>query len=208
MLFSNPEIARFVRENFVAAWESVRPVPVAEIDFGNGTKIKRTLNGNIATYLCAPDGTVLDVIPGLNAPAAYLEDLRHALNLYGVWAWRKDAAVLDYHKSNLAAPVRYELNRRALMSKSGIELPIKTAFDLKRTPGPEPATDEGRHLAADTLFNRTVRKPRIHQILAEKMVKPIEITKRVYKEVLHCDLDDPYLGLVAKAFSGGAYEGR
>ena len=47
MLFSNPEISAFIRKNFVAAWESVRPVPVVSIDFGNG----KTLDGDIISPL-------------------------------------------------------------------------------------------------------------------------------------------------------------
>ena len=46
----------------------------------------------------------------------------------------------------------------------------------------------------------------IHRILSEKVVRPAEITKRIYKEALHCDLEDPYLGLISGAFNGGAYE--
>ena len=49
-------------------------MPTVEIDFGNGRKLKRTVNGNIATYVCSPDGRVLDIIPGLNSPEAYLDD--------------------------------------------------------------------------------------------------------------------------------------
>jgi hypothetical protein len=70
------------------------------------------------------------------------------------------------------------------------------------------SAEEAAILAADTELNRKERKPVIHQILSEKVVHPSEITKRVYKEALHCDLDDPYLGLVSGAFNGGAYEGR
>lgn len=207
MLFSNPEVSTFVRENFVAAWEGVRPVPVAEIDFGNGRTLKRTLNGNIATYVCKPDGRVVDVIPGLNSPEAYLRDLRHALNL-SLASVRGDAVITAYHKENQTRPVRYERNPAAMMSKSGIEFPVKVAFKLETNPGTEPATAEGRHLAADTEYNRAHRKPIVHRILSEKIWRPAELTKRLYKEALHCDLDDPYLGLVAKAFNGGAYEGK
>ena len=53
MLFSNPAISKYIGENFLAAWESVRPVPVANIDFGNGRTLRRTLKGNVATYGCA-----------------------------------------------------------------------------------------------------------------------------------------------------------
>ena len=218
MLFSNPEIAALVRERFVAAWENVRAVPVVEIDFGNGVKLKRTVNGNIATYVCAPDGRVLDIIPGLNSPEAYLEDLRHALNLYrATFAQGADfeKVVRDYHTANRSVPTRYAPVLD--VSKSGVESRLRvqlerTAADPKKREVERPirglAVEDALLLAADTEINRTERKPLLHRMLSEKIVHPAEITRRVYKEVLHCDLDDPYLGLVSKAFSGGAYEER
>ena len=77
------------------------------IDFGNGHKIRRTLNGNVATYVCAPDGRVVDVIPGLNSPEAYLEDLTNALNLYRATSNKFTEIVIDYDRSNLIEPTVY-----------------------------------------------------------------------------------------------------
>jgi hypothetical protein len=81
VLFSNPEVASFVNDRFVCAWESVRPVPTVDIDFGNGHTLRRTLNGNVVTYLCTPEGKVFDVLPGLHSPEGYLAGLRRALDL-------------------------------------------------------------------------------------------------------------------------------
>jgi len=51
-------------------------------------------------------------------------------------------------------------------------------------------------LAADTEQNELSRRLQSHEALAKSgMVRPAEVTKWVYKEVLHADLDDPYLGL-------------
>src|SRR5262249_28323164 len=50
-------------------------------------------------------------------------------------------------------------------------------------------------LTEDTRLNETVRRRQIHEVLAAGPVRPDQIVKRVYKEVLHTDLDDPYLGL-------------
>ncbi|HVE43440.1 MAG TPA: hypothetical protein VNM14_26415 [Planctomycetota bacterium] len=236
MLFSDARVSAFVREQFVAAWESVRPVPLVEIDFGNGHTIKRTVNGNIATYVCAPDGRVVDVIPGLNSPEAYLQDLKYALNLYRASLAAFDKTILEYHKDNLTAPTVYEYVRNDY-SKAMIERLMKMSIDKRQeiaerkglgvriVPAPydraalkdvaktevEGAVrtpEEVALLAADTEINRKERKPILHQILSEKIYRPAELTKRVYKEALHCDLDDPYLGLISSAFNGGAYENR
>jgi len=237
VLFSNAEVAAFVRANFVAAWESVRPVPTVEIDFGNGKKIKRTVNGNIATYICDPTGRVVDVIPGLNTPEAYLQDLRYALNLYRASLAAFDKTVIEYHRENLTTPTVYELVRND-MAKSMSERLVRMSLDkraelaerkglgaIRPVRSPEARKqDAGKFaierpvkkltleeevvLAADTELNRKERKPVIHRILAEKIVTPSDVTKRIYKEALHCDLDDPYLGLISSAFNGGAYENR
>ena len=69
MLFSSDPLAAYINATFKPVWESVRPVPVVTIDFGNGERITRTLHGNIATSVCDPAGRVLDVLPGLYAPA-------------------------------------------------------------------------------------------------------------------------------------------
>ena len=222
MLFSDRRVSSFVREQFVAAWESVRPVPLVEIDFGNG---------NIATYVCDPNGRVIDIIPGLNTPEAFLEDLRYALNLWRASLAAFDKTVLDYHLANRTTPTVYEWVRNDF-SKSMIERCCRMSLDKrqemvdKKTPGarivPGPfarpavadadapirllSAEEIAILTADTAINRKERKPIVHQILSEQIVRPAEITKRVYKEVLHCDLDDPYLGLISGAFNGGAYE--
>lgn len=51
-------------------------------------------------------------------------------------------------------------------------------------------------LARDTAVNETLRRRQIHEHLAELgPVPPEKITKWLYREVLHADLDDPYLGL-------------
>lgn len=82
MIFSDPDVADFVRDRFVLAWESIRPVPKVTGDFGNGIVHTRTLMGNVATYVCAPNGAVVDILPGLADPRSYRRDLQAALALY------------------------------------------------------------------------------------------------------------------------------
>lgn len=237
MLFSDPRVSSFVRDQFVAAWEAVRPVPIVEIDFGNGRKIKRTVNGNVATYICAPDGRVVDIIPGLNTPESYLQDLKYALNLYRASLASFDKTILEYHKENQTVPTVYERVRND-MAKAMVERLVKMTLDKRQELVEKPARggvrivadpserlmdskkreierpvrellpEEEAVLAADTELNRKERKPILHKILSEKIWTPSVITKRVYKEALHCDLDDPYLGLISSAFNGGAYENR
>jgi len=70
-----PVVADYISATFEPAWESVRPAPLVTIDFGNGHTVKRTLQGNIVTYVCSPAGTVYDVLPGIYTPAIYRREL-------------------------------------------------------------------------------------------------------------------------------------
>jgi hypothetical protein len=76
VLFSSSEVAQYINATFEPAWESVRPAPLVTIDFGNGHVVKRTLQGNIATYVCGSDGTVYDILPGIYAPNVYRTQLQ------------------------------------------------------------------------------------------------------------------------------------
>jgi hypothetical protein len=88
VLFSSSEVAPFLNETFEPVWESVRPAPLVTIDFGNSLVIRRTLQGNVATYVCGPDGVVYDVLPGIYTPDVYrreLESCRKLADTIRVW---------------------------------------------------------------------------------------------------------------------------
>jgi hypothetical protein len=50
-------------------------VPKVTIDFGDGRKLERTVTGNSAHYILTPDGEVVDCLPGLYGPQAFLNKL-------------------------------------------------------------------------------------------------------------------------------------
>ena len=77
-LYSNPEISKVLGDRFVLHWKSVRPVPKVTIDFGDGRKLERTLTGNSIHYVLDSDGQVIDALPGLYGPKAFLRELERA----------------------------------------------------------------------------------------------------------------------------------
>ena len=81
LLYSNPEIADYLRENFVLSWKSVRPAPRITIDFGDGRVLERTITGNSIHYVLLSDGTVIDALPGLYGPQAFRTQLEAATRL-------------------------------------------------------------------------------------------------------------------------------
>ncbi|MDH3718724.1 MAG: hypothetical protein OES79_11450, partial [Planctomycetota bacterium] len=64
-------------------------------------------------------------------------------------------------------------------------------------------------LAEDTRINERVRRLAIHRYLARcGTVSPSDVTRWLYREVLHADLDDPYLGLGKTLFASYPFRDR
>ncbi|MGB7202081.1 MAG: hypothetical protein WBD16_07410 [Pyrinomonadaceae bacterium] len=73
LLYPNAEISRYLRDNYILHWQSVRPAPRITIDFGDGRKIERTITGNSIHYILDKDGEIIDAIPGLYSPVAFMK---------------------------------------------------------------------------------------------------------------------------------------
>jgi hypothetical protein len=82
VLYPNDAVAATLRERFVLHWQSVRPVPVVTIDFGDGRKLERTLTGNSIHYILDSHARPLDALPGLYGPQAFLRGLVNAESLF------------------------------------------------------------------------------------------------------------------------------
>ncbi len=77
-LYANAEVGRALRERFVLHWQSVRPVPIVTIDFGDGRKLQRTVTGNSVHFLLDAQGRPIDALPGLYGPKAFLRGIERA----------------------------------------------------------------------------------------------------------------------------------
>jgi hypothetical protein len=75
ILYSNAEVSKLLREKFILYWQSERPAPKVTIDFGDGRKLERTLTGNSIHYILDSNGRVIDALPGLYGPAAFMRSL-------------------------------------------------------------------------------------------------------------------------------------
>jgi hypothetical protein len=155
VLFSSSEVAKQINANLEPVWESVRPAPMVTIDFGNGHVVRRTLQGNVATYVCGPNGSVYDVLPGIYTPDIYREQLTElrklADSLRHVTATRGAATFTERMRANwtLAHRLReYHKLREAKLSAPTVVQTITPEFtSLKLTgdaarqyaPRPQPA---------------------------------------------------------------------
>lgn len=242
MLFSSDPIATVINKAFEPVWESVRPVPLLTIDFGNGTTITRTLHGNVATYLCDAEGTVYDILPGVYDPKEYLTQLNQFSLLYkhahqqfrpskaglteaelkAEFAAHVQKRLKVYHERQAARlkenqpPDVLAVNPLGGLGKAAIEVPVELLaagdaakfakmFQPAGLPSPTPVADVPtrvedlfgwKELTEDSRINESVRRLAIHQKLAAAgKVQPADVTKWLYKDVLHADLDDPTLGI-------------
>ncbi|HWO01465.1 MAG TPA: hypothetical protein VNS63_19555 [Blastocatellia bacterium] len=106
-LYANEQVSKLLRERFVLHWQSVRPVPTVTIDFGDGRKMERTLTGNSIHYVLDSEGRLIDALPGLYGPGAFLRELTRissaapTLGAFGTDEGR-EAALRQYHESRLS----------------------------------------------------------------------------------------------------------
>ncbi len=236
-----------IHESFEPVWESVRPVPILTLDFGNGHTITRTLHGNVVTSVCTADGKTLDALPGLYETKTFIEQLNQLWLLHG-WLEKKPAAEREsawsnYHRTQCEAlkknlppgqftamdpsKMRVERSAKRLMisfvppqaekvapdkkeapkakadrGKGRVELPAKTLLtasgSMESPVRPERDRDvsQWKELVQDTQMNETLRRLAIHvKFSSGAPSTPAGLTRWLYAEVLHADLDDPYLGL-------------
>jgi hypothetical protein len=231
VLFSREDVAQFVNRSFEPVWESVRPVPMVRIDFGNGNVLTRTLHGNIASYVCAADGQVLDVLPGIYTAPAYLDRLNQLRLLANfvdqLGKDKRDARLRQYHEGQIAALKKQEAVPQFVNAADESKLKVEGGVKAVLLPGnrvaqrpkvvkaPEGAKLDAedvanwKSLAEDTETNETARRLQIHdQLVRSTSVRPEKLTKWLYKEVLHADLDDPYLGLGGVLFANYPFAGE
>jgi hypothetical protein len=107
VLFSDKQLADFINANFEACWVPLRPVPILTVDFGGGRVIKRTMHGNIASYICGADGQVIDILPGLYGPRTYQKCLKtlQSVAAFVHNATDPNAALLAYHTQRTSFPM-------------------------------------------------------------------------------------------------------
>lgn len=107
LLYSNREISRYLRENYVLHWKSVRPAPRVTIDFGDGRRIERTITGNSIHYILNAKGEIIDALPGLYSPDFFLKYLAAARN-YRATRYFETIGVDEIQNTNVAFRFRRE----------------------------------------------------------------------------------------------------
>lgn len=123
LLYTNAEISRYLRDNYILHWKSVRPAPRITIDFGDGRKIERTVTGNSIHYILDKDGEIIDAIPGLYSPVAFMKYLKQGAEmnkaLLSIPNERHALALMKYRKAAFDQIIQ---KRNKTVETSGVKL--------------------------------------------------------------------------------------
>jgi len=186
VLYPEPRINRVLREDFVLHWESVRPVPLVTLDFGDGRRITRTLTGNSGHLVLDPRGRLVDALPGLFTPDAFLALLPQARSfaraertaLPGMHAAAADALLPSAPRVSRAMAAS-----RLAPTKHLVERPLLRGF--ARAP-----------IEDDTAINHELHR-RIHEAFAAgaEWAGLAGFVEWMYAELFEMPLGDPALGL-------------
>ena len=198
-LYPDRRVAKLLEDRFVLHWQSVRPVPIITVDFGDGRKLVTTITGNSVHLVLDQRGRPIDALPGLftadafvrlaSAAADLAETLPDAARLAG-WHRARLARLADVPENMLPRgfhvphmkPSAREAGALA-MTKMMVERPLINAVML-------PVVEE------DSRQNEFVLHRQIHQHFASGAVETAdELAAWIYEEVFLMPADDPWLGL-------------
>jgi hypothetical protein len=174
MLYPEPRVARLLREAFVLHWQSVRPVPIVTLDFGDGRRITKPITGNSLHLVIDPAGHPVDALPGLFDPDTFARLLVRAHAI----ACGKPRATLP---PVIAARPRHAMAASMLApTKHAVEAPLLRAV--------MPIDVE-----ADTRTNLEMHAQ--IQALFPTSWSPDQVVAWIYRELFLMPPEDPSLGL-------------
>jgi hypothetical protein len=144
-LYSNKEVAAYLREHYILHWKSERPVPKVTIDFGDGRKLERTITGNSIHYVLDSTGRPLDALPGLYGPQAFLRLLAQSENLvknYSTRSPKEQETFLRQHHAKRLKEVGSAM--AADFAKQGWPMPVLPKPVVEKPQNPPTAETAGR----------------------------------------------------------------
>ena len=148
VLYSNGQISKTLRENFILHWKSVRPVPRVTVDYGDGRKLERTLTGNSIHYVLDSEGRTLDALPGLYGPKAFLSELEQAARMAGQTNGQTEVERAEtlrrYHQSRLDG---ITAAWKTDVQKVGGQLPAEMTNNEGQPEGQSPSARRAARLA-------------------------------------------------------------
>jgi hypothetical protein len=163
---ANPEVGQYLKSHFVSSFQKVGAFRIVD---------GRKQGGNVASYFCTPDGQVLHIVTGSVNAAVLLFEAR-----WVVETWK--LATLE-HKDNGPALRAFfgKAHAEHLKWEHGVTLPSALS------PGADQAAVNLAEMAQQPQFQALSRQARVHAMLANYPLIPIE---QVYRVVFENILDE------------------
>ncbi|MBK8254708.1 MAG: hypothetical protein IPK82_18865 [Polyangiaceae bacterium] len=206
-LYPDQNIGKRLRQSFVLHWQSERPAPKVTIDFGDGRKLERTVTGNSIHYVLNSKGHLLDAIPGMYGPAAFLQVLNDALelhvrtmlqsdderretvrafhaekrdNLARAWANYTGLPVVppNPRSSEITYPPAFEAVATAV-PKAAVETPIVQAVQANVVPLPVPGDTPAWNAVVDSFTSQSHLDANAKAFMRSKVAADVDSTGRV-----------------------------
>jgi hypothetical protein len=187
VLYREPRVHQVLRQDFVLHWESVRPVPIVTLDFGDGRRVTKTITGNSAHLVLDSHGRLVDALPGLFDADTFLALLAQART----FAHADRRALPQLHERAIGTPgsppppLSRAMDASMLaMSKHRVEFPV-----LRQV---EPLSGIADDAAKNTELHR-----RIHEAFAQgtEWAGIAGFVEWLYADIFLMPLGDPALGL-------------
>lgn len=192
-LYPNAKIRELLSRSFVLHWKSERPAPRVTVDFGDGRKLERTVTGNSIHYVLDSDGRLIDALPGMYGPAAFLRGLDEAY------------AVFD-RTSNLASDDRrealrdYHAGKRESLSASWAAL-IGVPFAPPPAPRTSTAAAPPANVAIPTAMTKgVVEQPIVQSVQGPVVPLPTPASAAAWSILLERHAADTRLDAASRAF--------
>jgi hypothetical protein len=185
-LYPDAKVGKVLRDEFILYWSAERPAPVVTIDFGDGRTIKRTVTGNSLHYVLDSSGRVVDAIPGLYGPAAFVRAVEEAGALARATSSVDGAARVEAIRAHHAAELRkLETLWHDELTKSGVAMADATPLPgLLATTTSRPSAAEaapigvGKGMVESRIVNALVGAPSAKGTPAPVAIPWVELADR------------------------------
>jgi len=207
-LYTHPQISRVLRDGWVLHWHTVREVPTVSIRFGPDRAgperfLEGTVTGNSIHYVLDIQGRIVDALPGLYGPGAFLDALTVA-------RLRAVEAGAEPDSRFVVAQARYHEGRaratwRALghdLKRLGVEQPAEVARELTRGAGPTGSRVSVRSPSARDAVPRAMTKAVIETEVVDAIVLDAVALDPGRAGSAAADLDWPAIGTLHPEWNG------
>ena len=197
ILYSNAEVSSTLRDKFILYWESERPVPRVTVDFGDGRKLERTLTGNSIHYILDSGGRVIDALPGLYGPGAFLRSLNQMeRSLKESAQSQNNRSVVSYSRARLNA---IDVNWYTDIQKTGGKIPVGLLFVEQNIEGSPTAVTAARYALTKILTEANLLKAVIEAPVALETITDQETWNKIAQlHISDAQLDARSIGLIRR----------